>query len=122
MTSAEFRVRLYGLGLSVYDLASLTGWARTGLARQAAGVEAVSKRTSDKISELEELAEAESTALAQRIARGEAISVQPPRGPHTRSDTKSALPPEWHYARLRRALYLVPPGAIPRISYPTPQD
>lgn len=120
MTPAELRVRLHRLGLSTYDLAEISTWDQSGLARQASGRTGVSARTARRIAELEAEAEAAVKEASGRIVRGEAITVPRPRGPHAAEPhSPGEYPPTWHHAIVARALDRVTDSEPAVIEYDT---
>lgn len=75
MNNAEMRSRLTYLGLSLRQLSTLEGWDYRELRRQANGVVALTRRTVDKIEELERVATRDLEQMLEAVDQGEAVVI-----------------------------------------------
>lgn len=75
MNNAEMRARLTLLGLSLKQLATITGWDYRELRRTANGVRAVSPRTIQMIERLEDLADNDLRAMQETVEAGSPVVI-----------------------------------------------
>lgn len=94
ISSAEFRSRLSFLGLSLGDLANITGWDLRGLRRQATGVAQVSERTLNTLEQLEEKARLDLARFDDATEDG--IPIEIPR--LNAVTAEGQMPPSWWHA------------------------
>lgn len=75
MNNAEMRARLTLLGLSLKQLATITGWDYRELRRTANGVRAVSLRTFEMIERIEDLADNDLRAMQETVEAGSPVVI-----------------------------------------------
>ena len=75
ITPAEMRARLTALGLTVKDLATITGWDYRDLRRQSTAQASMTKRIGEKLTEFEAMAEADMAVMLAEAENGKPVVI-----------------------------------------------
>lgn len=94
MNNAEMRARLTLLGLSLKQLATITGWDYRELRRTANGIRPVSERTAEMIERLEAIADDDLSTMQASVEKGDPVTIP-------------------HFSDLGHPPFLTEPGTMP---------
>lgn len=115
MNNAEMRARLTLIGLSLKQLATITGWDYRDLRREANGNREISERTADMIEGLEAAAERDLTYMHALADAGRPIALphfsDPGTSPYLNEGTTLEGMPGSYYHALAGAVLATSDGA-----------